>query len=95
MDQISRSKEELISDLIQPQKSYDALKEYFESDFQLLRNAENNICKSEEKFRKAFINSPDSGSISRMSDGRLVSVNELYQNNGLFRKVDNCPEEVY
>jgi PAS domain S-box-containing protein len=40
------------------------------------KNAEYNLKESEEKFRKAFVTSPDSININRMKDGLYVSVNE-------------------
>ena len=40
------------------------------------KNAEYNLKESEEKFRKAFITSPDSININRMKDGLYISVNE-------------------
>jgi len=70
------SKEELISEFRELSKAYEALREYYERDIILLNNAEKQIFKSEEKFRKAFLTSPDSVNINRLSDGLYVSINE-------------------
>ena len=70
------SNEERISEFRELKKAYEALKEYYERDVILLSNAEKQIFKSEEKFRKAFLTSPDSVNINRLSDGLYVSINE-------------------
>ena len=70
------SREELIQVLNELSKAYEALKEHYEKDSSLLREAEMKIYRSEEKFRKAFFTSPDSVNINRMSDGLYVSINE-------------------
>ena len=41
-----------------------------------LRDEEDKVGKSEEKFRKAFMTSPDSVNINRVSDGMYISINE-------------------
>ena len=79
MNYHKKSKEELIEEINQLRTSYEALKEYYEKDTLLLKEAEKQIYKSEEKFRKAFITSPDSININRMSDGLYVSVNEGFK----------------
>jgi PAS domain S-box-containing protein len=76
MDYDKMSKEELISEFRELSKAYEALREYYERDIILLNNAEKQIFKSEEKFRKAFLTSPDSVNINRLSDGLYVSINE-------------------
>jgi len=76
MDFEKKSKEELISEFSELNKAYEALKEYYERDIILLSNAEKQIINSEEKFRKAFLTSPDSVNINRLSDGLYVSINE-------------------
>jgi len=68
--------EDLNKELIDLRKAYDALKEYYERDILLLREAEKQVYRSEEKFRKAFKTSPDSVNINRLSDGLYVSINE-------------------
>lgn len=80
MDFEKKSKEELISEFSELNKAYEALKEYYERDIILLSNAEKQIINSEEKFRKAFLTSPDSVNINRLSDGLYVSINEGFTN---------------
>lgn len=70
------SKNELISVLSELHKDNEALKEFYERDMILLKEAEKQVYRSEEKFRKAFITSPDSVNINRLSDGLYVSINE-------------------
>jgi PAS domain S-box-containing protein len=70
------NKEDINKELIDLRKAYDALKEYYERDILLLREAEQQVYRSEEKFRKAFKTSPDSVNINRLSDGLYVSINE-------------------
>ena len=70
------SKEELIGEFRELSRAYEALKEYYERDVILLNDAEKQIVRSEEKFRKAFLTSPDSVNINRLSDGLYVSINE-------------------
>jgi PAS domain S-box-containing protein len=48
----------------------------FSADVTERKRIENSLKKSEEKFRKAFVTSPDSININRLSDGMYVSVNE-------------------
>ena len=43
------------------------------------RRAEDALRVSQEKFAKAFLGSPDYISISRLSDGRLIEVNEAFE----------------
>lgn len=76
MDYHGKSKEELIQELTELRISYEALREHYEKDVSLLKQAENQFQESEELFRKAFETSPDSISINRLSDGMYVSVNE-------------------
>ena len=42
--------------------------------------AQKELAKSEEKFRKVFVTSPDSVTISRVSDGKYMEVNEGFTN---------------
>ncbi|HPC99697.1 MAG TPA: PAS domain S-box protein, partial [Bacteroidales bacterium] len=76
MDKENLSQKELEQRLEEILKAYEALKEHYERDTRLLREAESMIKKSEELFRKAFITSPDSVNINRLSDGLYVMVNE-------------------
>jgi PAS domain S-box-containing protein len=47
-------------------------------DITLRKHSEEALKKSEEKFRKASMTSPDSINISRLSDGTFISVNEAF-----------------
>lgn len=76
MDKENLSQKEPEQRLEEILKAYEALKEHYERDTRLLREAESMIKKSEELFRKAFITSPDSVNINRLSDGLYVMVNE-------------------
>lgn len=53
------------------------------------KHIENNLKESEERFRKAFITSPDSIVINRISDGEYISVNQ-----GFTEITGYKPEEV-
>jgi PAS domain S-box-containing protein len=53
-----------------------ALRGTYDTEISQLRSELNTLKKSEEVFRIAYINSPDSININRLSDGLYVSVNE-------------------
>ncbi|MEI8226446.1 MAG: PAS domain-containing protein, partial [Bacteroidota bacterium] len=76
MDYTEKTKEELINELLNLQKSYDSVREQFDNKITLLKLAEERVGKSEEKFKKTFMTSPDSVNINRLSDGMYISVNE-------------------
>jgi PAS domain S-box-containing protein len=76
MDYDIRTKEDLIRELENLQRDHDELREEFDKDLSLIKLADEKFSKSEEKFRKAFMTSPDSININRMSDGLYVSINE-------------------
>jgi PAS domain S-box-containing protein len=76
MNYSDRTKEELISELLALKQSYNADKGKYDKEISLLKQAEERVNKSEEKFRKAFVTSPDSVNINRLSDGMFISVNE-------------------
>jgi PAS domain S-box-containing protein len=80
MDYKNLDKEELIRVIYDLQNANDGLKEFFERDSLLLKQAEKERQRSEEKFRKAFLTSPDSININRLSDGLYVSVNQGFLN---------------
>ncbi len=69
MDYRSKTKEELISDLIELNSKYNELISSCDKE---------NLTKelAEEKFRKAFAMNPDAMTINRMSDGLFVSIND-------------------
>jgi len=76
MDYTEKTKEELINELLNLQKSFDAAREQFDNEVTLLKLAGETGGKSEEIFRKAYLTSPDSININRLSDGLYVSINE-------------------
>jgi PAS domain S-box-containing protein len=69
MDLQGKTKEDLISELLELHRSFDALREQYDKDITLLK-------KAEEKFKKAYLTNPDSININRLSDGMYVSINE-------------------
>jgi PAS domain S-box-containing protein len=71
-----KTKDELIKKLQKLQLDYDSLETSYEKDIAELRLAEEKVRKSEEIFRNAYMSSPDSINISRLSDGMYVSINE-------------------
>ena len=66
---MDRTREELIKELSDLQLEIISLKELSGKEINMLRQ-------SEEKFRKAYMTSPDSININRLSDGKYISVNE-------------------
>ena len=76
MDYNNLSREELIQVLEELTKAYEALKEHYTKDTLLIKEAEERIYRSEEMFRKLFQTSPDSVSLSRLSDGLFVLIND-------------------
>jgi PAS domain S-box-containing protein len=76
MDFTNKTKEQLIIELQELEVSNTLLKEQYEREISILKLAHEKAVRSEEKFRKAFITSPDSVNINRLSDGMYVSVNE-------------------
>jgi PAS domain S-box-containing protein len=76
MNYADKTKEELVKELLELQQSSNALKEQYDNEISLLKLASEKVIKSEEKFRKAYMTSPDSININRLSDGMYVSINE-------------------
>jgi PAS domain S-box-containing protein len=76
MDYNDKSKDFIINELLQLRQSFNALKEQSEKDSSLLEDLKDKLRKSEEKCRMAFMTSPDSVNINRLSDGMFVSVND-------------------
>jgi PAS domain S-box-containing protein len=70
------SKEELIKDLHDLHLEYERQKDSYERDIAKLKTREEELEKSEEKFRKAFTTSPDSININRLEDGMFISINK-------------------
>ena len=80
MDYTNKTKEEILNEFFQLQQSYKSFREQNEKDLSLLKQAELEVTKSEEKFRKAFMTSSDSVNINRLSDGMYVSINNGFTN---------------
>jgi PAS domain S-box-containing protein len=78
MNYNNESKDFIINDLLKLQQSFNALKEQSEKDGFLIKELENELRKSEEKCRVAFMTSPDSVNITRLSDGMYVFVNDRF-----------------
>jgi PAS domain S-box-containing protein len=76
MEDSDKTREELIKELLDLHHSNNALRKQYEADIDLLKLAETKAGKSEEKFRKVYMTSPDAVNINRLSDGMFVSVNE-------------------
>ncbi len=76
MNYEDKSKNVIISDLLKMQQSYNELKEQSYKDMSLIKTLEDKVRKSEEKCQTAFMTSPDSVNINRLSDGMYISVNE-------------------
>jgi hypothetical protein len=71
MSKKGKSREELIKEISDLQQAYNSLKELSEKEIKRLG-------KSEEKFRKVYLTSPDAININRFSDGLYISINEVF-----------------
>jgi PAS domain S-box-containing protein len=73
------TEEKLQSELLQEfkdlQHEYNSMKELYEKEISILRQSEERTRISDEKFRIAYMTSPDSININRLSDGMYVSIN--------------------
>ena len=58
------------------QSEFNSLKEIYEKEINELRQSEEKLRKSCEKYKIAYMNSPDAININRLSDGMYVSVND-------------------
>ena len=70
----------LIKELNDLKNEYNSAKELYEKEISRLKVETENLRKSEEKFKIAYITSPDSININRLSDGMYVSINEGFTN---------------
>jgi PAS domain S-box-containing protein len=70
-----KSKEVLIQELQELQKSFRDMSDHYDTEISRLKGAAEKGSKSEELFRKAFSTSPDSVNINRLSDGMYISIN--------------------
>jgi PAS domain S-box-containing protein len=80
MDNAEKSSEELLYDLTELQKSYNSSIEIYEKEISELRQKIDELNKSELKYRLAYMTSPNSININRLSDGMYVSINEGFTN---------------
>ena len=76
MKRLFKTNEVLKKDLSELQKKYDILSASYEKYISDSRNRDEELKKSEEKFRRAFITSPDSININRLQDGMYITINE-------------------
>src|SRR5664280_670497 len=58
------------------QLEYNSMKELYEKELKELRQAGEQLRNSDEKYRIAYMTSPDAININRLSDGMYISVNE-------------------
>jgi PAS domain S-box-containing protein len=58
------------------QLKYNSMKELYEKEIKELRQAGEQLRNSDEKYRIAYMTSPDAININRLSDGMYISVNE-------------------
>jgi len=61
-------------------RDYNSMKELYIKDIAGMKQTIEELRKNEEKYRLAYMTSPDSININRMSDGMYVSVNEGFTN---------------
>ena len=76
MNHKDKTVEELTKELKDLQHEYNSMKELYEKEISGLRQAEEKIRKSEEKFRIAYKTNPDLININRLSDGMYISIND-------------------
>ncbi len=74
------TKEELLKNFNSLQLEYDSMKEKYEKEISFLKHEEENIKKSSERYKIAYMTSPDAININRLSDGMYVSINEVFTN---------------
>jgi len=76
MSNSDKTKEELIKQFDDLKNEYNSKKELYEREISDLRQEEDILRKSEEKFRIAYMTNPDLININRLSDGMYISVND-------------------
>jgi PAS domain S-box-containing protein len=74
------TKEELLKNFNSLQLEYNSMKEQYEKEISFLKNEEENIKKSSERYKIAYMTSPDAININRLSDGMYVSINAVFTN---------------
>jgi len=80
MNSLEMTQVELIKKLSDLQNEYNSMKELYEKKVSDLMQAVENTRKNDEKFRIAYMTSPDSININRLSDGMYISINEGFTN---------------
>jgi PAS domain S-box-containing protein len=80
MNNEGKTNAELIIDLSNLEERCNSMKEFYEKEIAGLKDAEEKLRRSTEIFRLAFMNTPDSVNINRLSDGMYISVNEGFTN---------------
>jgi PAS domain S-box-containing protein len=76
MNNKENTPEELIKEFKDLQSEFNLMKEKYEKEIIELRQAEEKFRKGYEKYRIAYMTSPDAININRLSDGVYVSVND-------------------
>ena len=80
MNGLEMTQVELLNKLSDLQHEYNSMKELYEKKISDLMQAVENIRRNDEKFRIAYMTSPDSININRLSDGMYISINEGFTN---------------
>lgn len=76
MNSMGNLEEEFMKEQKDLQSEFNSLKEIYEKEINELRQSEEKVRKSCEKYKIAYMNSPDAININRLSDGMYVSVND-------------------
>jgi PAS domain S-box-containing protein len=76
MNSMGNLEEEFMGEHKDLQSEFNSLKEIYGKEINELRQSEEKIRKSCEKYKIAYMNSPDAININRLSDGMYVSVND-------------------
>ena len=76
MNSMGNLEEEFMKEQKDLQSEFNSLKEIYEKEINELRQTEEKVRKSCEKYKIAYMNSPDAININRLSDGMYVSVND-------------------
>lgn len=76
MNSMGNLEEEFMGEHKDLQSEFNSLKEIYEKEINELRQSEEKVRKSCEKYKIAYMNSPDAININRLSDGMYVSVND-------------------
>jgi len=76
MNREGGNKTDLTKEFQELKDQYNSMKELYENEISGLRQSFENLTRSDEIFRTAYMTSPDSINVNRLSDGMYVSVNE-------------------